>query len=483
MKQLIMLAGAFVFTTLQTMAQSNASVSFRELIAKSIQHHHSGPNRTLVSKPLKAANYDWNATASNWDFLDSTFFQYNSQGMITLKTVGADATNLTNRETSTYDANYRITESLSEYFDTGLNQWVFLQKNTFSYDAQGNTLSDENANYNASTSQWELFSGGLNTYSYNAQNQISEQISQVYDYDAGSYGYDSREFNFTYNAFGNPLSWEEQLWDGAQWQNASRYTYSYDVNGFPIEAQVFEWDADAQEYVSWQLFSDLEWYNWNGDFDNSLPAYILTSYYNDVTSSWEIDSRINYTYGVNNSVEEIDQKYVGNVFINDFRGTQNFDAQGRLTLDKGEDWYVAASAWEISYEEANTYTYDGNDNLIQEINQQYDLNEALLINTKRHDYASYQDFDNTTSISEQNVESLQLYPNPMNESTTVLLNNLNETPERIQLTDLSGKDVKTIVVTNETSVVINRDELKAGMYLVQVLSGGKILGQTRLLID
>jgi hypothetical protein len=71
----------------------------------------------------------------------------------------------------------------------------------------------------------------------------------------------------------------------------------------------------------------------------------------------------------------------------------------------------------------------------------------------------------------------------MNESTTVLLNNLNETPERIQLTDLSGKDVKTIVVTNETSVVINRDELKAGMYLVQVLSGGKILGQTRLLID
>jgi hypothetical protein len=71
----------------------------------------------------------------------------------------------------------------------------------------------------------------------------------------------------------------------------------------------------------------------------------------------------------------------------------------------------------------------------------------------------------------------------MNESTTVLLNNLNGTPERIQLTDLSGKQIKTIVVTDEVSSVINRDELKAGMYLVQVLSGSNVLGQARLLID
>jgi Secretion system C-terminal sorting domain len=483
MKQLIMLAGVLVFTTVQTNAQSNAGASFRELIAKTIRHRHSGAKRVLVSKPLRAANYDWNATGANWDFLDSTFFQYNSQGMITLKTTGADATDLTNRETTTYDADYRITESLSEYYDAGLNQWVFLQRNTLTYDAQGSTLSDEYANYNANTSQWELVSGGLSTYSYNAQNQITEHISQVYDYDAASYMYDVREFNFTYNPFGNPLSWEEQLWDGSQWQNAARYTYSYDVNGFPLEAEIFEWDEDAQEYVPSQQFADLQWYNWNGDFDNSLPAYILVLYYVEATSSWEMDSRITYTYGANNSVEELEEKNVGNVFLNDFRGTQNFDAQGRLTLDRGEDWYMAASAWEISYEQANTYTYDGDDNLVQEINRQYDVNDAVLVNNKRHDYASYQDFDNTTSMNEQTDRSLQLYPNPMKESTTVLFNNLNGIPERVCLTDLSGKQVKTIAIAGESSVVINRDELKTGMYLVQILSGSKVLGQARLLID
>jgi hypothetical protein len=121
MKKTLLLAGILSLTALQVIAQNQPRPSFAELIAK-LPQQSSGPNRVNVSRPLKSANFNWNTSGSNWDAIDSSFFTYNSQGMVTERSNGSDAATLTYREATTYDANFRLTEFLTQSYDAGLSR-------------------------------------------------------------------------------------------------------------------------------------------------------------------------------------------------------------------------------------------------------------------------------------------------------------------------------------------------------------------------
>jgi Secretion system C-terminal sorting domain len=482
MKKTLLLAGILSLTALQVIAQNQPRPSFAELIAK-LPQQSSGPNRVNVSRPLKSANFNWNTSGSNWDAIDSSFFTYNSQGMVTERSNGSDAATLTYREATTYDANFRLTEFLTQSYDAGLSIWVNQERHTSSYDAQGNFTADEYFSYNLGLSQWNLNYGSLYANTYNAQNQLLSRTAQEYDGAMAAYVNDYREINYLYNAFGNPSSWDEEEWDGAQWVPTIKYLYTYDGNGFPLSAEIQEWDALTSTFVPAYKYDEVVWYNWTGDLEDGLVAYTLNLSYNPATSMWDTAGQTTATYGINNSYVQLDEEFVNGAFVNSYRSTQNIDDQGRTTFEGGESWNELTSAWEVSWQMANIFTYDVDDNLTQEINQFWDQNSLALVNNTRYDYADYQTFDNTTGLLSNDVLSVAVYPNPMHESATISTAELNEKATVIQLVDLNGIVVKTINEFNGTTVEIKRDDLKAGLYFVQVKSGSSVLAITKLLID
>lgn len=396
---------------------------------------------------------------------------------------GADASNLVMRESTTYDANYRITESLNQYYDAGLAAWINQSKRTIVYDAQGNITLDENFNYDSGLSQWVIAFGTQYVYTYNAQNQILTRTSQNYNTTLSVYENDYREINYTYNSYNNPLTWSEEEWDGAQWVSSANYTYVYDVNGFPTSAQMDEWDNTTSTFIPAIKYDNVSWYNWNGDLDESLIAGLTTLLYNTTTSSWDPANRQTITYGANNSKVTLIEVYENGVFVNSLRSTENIDYQGRTTFYQDETWDNMAGTWGIDWQNANVYTYDVNDNLTQEIYQSWNQNTLALENNLRIDYADFQSFDNTTGIFAQQSEALSVYPNPMNESVTISTSGLAEKVSLIQLIDMNGIVVKSINNPTSTSVEINRDGLTSGCYFVQVKAGATVLATTKLLVD
>ncbi|MBI3240240.1 MAG: T9SS type A sorting domain-containing protein, partial [Flavobacteriia bacterium] len=291
------------------------------------------------------------------------------------------------------------------------------------------------------------------------------------------------EINYTYNSFGNPLFWNEEEWDGSQWVPTANYYYTYDVNGFPTDAEVREWDAATSAFIPVQKYTEVQWYNWVGNIDDGLVAYTLNLGYNTTTSAWDTVGQTTYTYGVNNSLVMLEEEFVNGNFINSFRHTEDIDYQGRATFMSDESWNTSSNAWDINWEEANNYTYDVNDNLTQRINQYWDQTSMILVNSIRNDYTDFQTFDNTTGLFSNEAGTLSVYPNPMHESVTISTDHLTENVTMIQLVDLNGTVVKTIDNINGTTTEISRDALKSGLYFVQVKSGSTVLAMTKLLVD
>jgi hypothetical protein len=107
----------------------------------------------------------------------------------------------------------------------------------------------------------------------------------------------------------------------------------------------------------------------------------------------------------------------------------------------------------------------------------------MLVNNIRNDYADFQTFDNTTGLFSNEAGSLSVYPNPMHESVTISTAQLTEKAMMIQLVDLNGTVVKTIDNISGSTTEITRDDLKSGLYFVQVKSGSTVLAMTKLLVD
>jgi hypothetical protein len=78
------------------------------------------------------------------------------------------------------------------------------------------------------------------------------------------------------------------------------------------------------------------------------------------------------------------------------------------------------------------------------------------------------------------VGQIRVYPNPFDQSTTLLINGANQTREYV-LYDLVGRDMRRFV-SSENTITINRESLSAGMYLLKVYSGNVLMGEERLIL-
>jgi hypothetical protein len=71
------------------------------------------------------------------------------------------------------------------------------------------------------------------------------------------------------------------------------------------------------------------------------------------------------------------------------------------------------------------------------------------------------------------AENITVYPNPANVSFTIDLSAFKGSDVKVEMFDVLGKNVRSISNINTEQIIISRDELKNGMYLIKVSSDGK----------
>ena len=80
----------------------------------------------------------------------------------------------------------------------------------------------------------------------------------------------------------------------------------------------------------------------------------------------------------------------------------------------------------------------------------------------------------TTGTLENNLsEEINIYPNPFSETATMRITNGTTANYELKLYDIYGKEIQADVIRNSDSFVIRRDNLSAGIYILEIQSENK----------
>lgn len=88
----------------------------------------------------------------------------------------------------------------------------------------------------------------------------------------------------------------------------------------------------------------------------------------------------------------------------------------------------------------------------------------------------------TVGVSEISVSNFSLYPNPTNEYSILAFND-NATSHNVSIVDIAGKVVRTYSKYELATLKIERNELKAGIYFVNVVNSNNQTATMKLMIQ
>jgi hypothetical protein len=393
------------------------------------------------------------------------------------------------RVTHTRDDMNRSLQTLYEDWDAdangGAGDWVSLQRFVRTYNAQGNTLVSTTEIWDEDEEMYLIFSRTTNTYDASGET-VLESLSES-DFFASS------RRTYTYDGDGNVTEEVRQSFDDmtSAWVNSSRELNTYDTNGENVEEVDQDWDPAASGGAG-------DWVNDTRTLtafspDSSNPTEVVETDQNwdpaanAGAGAWVNDDREIATRTAGSS-EEITQTWdpaasggAGD-WVNEERYVLSSDANGRYTDALYQVWDTGAGAWENEEQDMFGYNDDG---LVESATTQTWSGTEWV-----NDYRLLQFYEEAGGVGtavegEQPAGRFQLegnYPNPFREATTIRFT--LPAPEHVTLEvfDLLGRRVATLVDAPMTpgrhEVTLEGTGLADGLYVYSLSSGGTRAART-----
>ncbi len=252
-----------------------------------------------------------------------------------------------------------------------------------------------------------------------------------------------------------------QQWDGSNWVNNWKQSYTYDVNNNEIEQLRQEWDGS--NWVNDRIWS----YTYDGN--NRIESVVQRW----DGSNWVNDFKSIYTYdGNNNRIEELEQWWDDSNWMNYEKYTYIYDVYNNM-IEMLAQWWDDSN-WANGSK--MTYTYDGNNNMIEKLWQ--DWNGSNWVNVERTTYSyiitgveQLTDGIKTYSLSNN-------YPNPFNPSTIISYSVPEIEFVTLKVYDVLGSEVATLVNEEKSvgsyEVEFYGTEIVSGIYFYRLQAGNFI---------
>jgi hypothetical protein len=258
---------------------------------------------------------------------------------------------------------------------------------------------------------------------------------------------------YTYDGNNNWIVWLWQDWDGTNWLNNWKQTYTYAGDKL-IEALSQDWNNS--NWANYEKFT----YTYNGN------NVIETLYQTWGASNWVNDWKRTYEYDTNNNiVQELELDWVNSDWENDWKYTYAYDGNNRIGW-LWQNW--DGSDW-VNYLKSSN-TFDANDNVIETIQQEWDGSD--WINDEKDTYlyipTGIEHFEgevNTFSL-------LQNYPNPFNPNTKISWQAPVGIHQTLKIYDVLGNKVATLIDEYKPAgtfeVEFDASGLPSGIYFYQL---------------
>ena len=255
----------------------------------------------LILLAVTACNYNLSGQAiERWD-LDTVII--------------SDTNGYMHRVTYTYNNKGYLELETWEQWDT--NKWIDNYKYFYTYDANGNKLTDFSVGWSKYRSQWDTLPPTI--WTYDNRNNILTHTS------VGSFKIINQ-----YDTNNNNIETLKQNWENDDWENTSLNKYQYNNNN-----------------CIYALF--LKWEN----------------------NQWDSSQQITYKYNTDNKqIESLTQKFENSQWKNVTRSTRVYD-KGNLLESENSNW--SDSVWTETSK--SIYTYDGQDNRLTYITRTNGVNK------------------------------------------------------------------------------------------------------------
>ena len=346
-------------------------------------------------------------------------FQYNSSGYLISQredTLANSMWNLVSITNTTRNSNNKILSEISTPPS---------YKTEYTYDANGNVLTEISSNWNGS--QYQI--NNSDSYTYYPNNSVLTSTTSYYQ---------NGEINSTqkdsiiYNSSNLPLTNFRKYTffsGGTASSSLSKISNTYSNDNLLISLTQ-NFDLNSSTY--------LNSFKVENTFDGSNLVSSLEQSWNSIDNSWQNNSRITKSYQGNNLVLEIYEYWDFSNLI-----------------------WMNVSRVENSYSQFN--------NILINTNYQY-VNQAWQPSYSQYNY--YELFT-PNSIDETNFNAISMYPNPCKNSITIYGSNLSGISQ-LNVFDVTGKNVFALQLSNLGPLVnVPVNNLSKGTYIVSIANNGQ----------
>ena len=280
--------------------------------------------------------------------------------------------------------------------------------------------------------EWVVY--GINSYTYDESGNNTGMINESCSFNTTGECTINSQFIYTYDENNNQIEWLFQTFTNDEWINSTRFLYMYNENNQRIES-LSQYFVDSVWLVSSRSF-----YTYN---ESGYVTIILGENYLSDSNEWEISNQSIYTYDENNNqIEYLTQQFSNDEWNNNFKFS---------------------------------WLYDTNNNLIEFLDQNFEYNEWVNVGLfTNYIYEEYEDNNLSNDYENLSYNLLTSYPNPFNPSTTISFSVPSFDKVSINVYDLKGSLVTTLVddYYHSGNHTINWDgsDYSSGNYIVKMKS-------------
>ncbi len=395
--------------------------------------------------PTVEKQFVWNPEFSIWDSVAIRNYVYFESNLDTVN-IGDPVNNeYLSREIYTNTALEDVT--ITQVFESGT--WVNMQKNVDTRDNQGYPTG--NQFYSWQNGDWALQFGDRYVTTYDGSNNLVGVESQSWDGITQSWETYSNTLASYEGNLRTQLIFQEPSMDGTL-EDLIRIELAYQAGSTEADTALLFLFQGGNWLLQSRFLID-RWINYN-NFETFEPVSYTEQEYLD-------GSFVDVYRQVRNDLDnggyfDLGEDFDGAAWVLSSRFTVLIDDKGNLLEEKSES-YIKSELF-IDFATLFTYTYDANNNILERIQQFYDLNTNEYQFINRSVFGAYLDVTGVELIGE---ESFAIFPNP----TDGLLNlSSNQQVEQIRIFDLHGRMVKQELSNGRQ---MNVSDLDAGLYFIQ----------------
>lgn len=399
-----------------------------------------------------------------------------------------------------YDANKNTTETLIQVSGNGGRNYEDNSRMRRSYNAASKMTYEEQSQLSGATYRLELVSKKELQYDANNNNTNEEWFNrQAIGW--VPYYLIRRQFN----ADNKVLREEYPIYRANAWVNGERVNYTYNGNKLLTHRNYQKYNATNMIANDWGDFT-INYYFYNAN--NKVVLDSMTGW-NGTTRVQDPATRRMYTYADTGEWRQnLYQTYKASTgfFVNNTKLNKDFDTRKNKIFDADYQWSTGLNNWIANSEK--TFTYSASNKLTKEVEkyfdgsaltfrstrtftfhptydfltevefeQSYDADQGKYLQYDSEVYACVNSSNNTSSLSNEKVESFNIYPNP---NRTGKLNIENSENATVKIFNTLGKLVMEVTQIENNAIDIS--ELSKGLYIV-VLQNGNVKQSSKLIVE